>query len=313
RPATPPLWATDLTPETDSRNEVSGGGLAYGAGRIFAATGYGDLVALDPASGAVVWRQRLGAPVTGAPSVDAGIVYVVGRDGSAWAIDADTGRVRWQLPGMPSATGMIGAAGPAITDRAVLLPFASGDVIAALKKSGVRVWGLSVAGERLGRGYGLISDITGDPVVVGPVTYVGKAGGRTVAVSSSSGERIWTATEGAYGPVLPVGGSVFLVNDEARLLRLDAATGAVIWSVEMPLYTRKKEKRRAEIHVHYGPVLAGGRLVVVSSDGLIRLFNPVDGALLGSVDLPGGAAAQPALAGGTLYVVSGKGQLLAFR
>ncbi|HEX9857355.1 MAG TPA: PQQ-binding-like beta-propeller repeat protein, partial [Paracoccaceae bacterium] len=279
------LWESDLTPATDASNEVSGGGLAYGGGRLFVATGYGELVAVDPASGAVIWRQRLGAPVTGAPSVENGIVYVVGRDSSAWAVEADNGRVRWQLPGTPSVTGMIGAAGPAITDRAVLLPFGSGEVVAALKQGGVRIWGSAVVGERRGRSYGGIADITGDPVVAGQATYIGNASGRVVAISSSSGERIWTATEGALGPVLPVGGSVFLVNDEARLVRLDATTGAVIWSVEMPYYTRDKVKRRKAIFAHYGPVLAGGRLVVASGDGLIRLFDPADGALLGTLDL----------------------------
>lgn len=308
-----PLWSVDLTPETDARSEVSGGGLAYGGGRVFVASAYGDLLAVDPANGAVIWRQRLGAPVTGAPTVEGGVVYVVGRDGSAWGVEADSGRVAWQFPGTPSTSGMIGSAAPAITDRAVLLPFGSGEVVAALKQTGIRVWGAAIAGERRGRAYALVSDITGDPVVVGPVTYVGTNAGRTAAISTSLGERIWTANEGALGPVLPVGGSVFLVNDEARLVRLDAATGEVIWSVEMPYYTKKKIKRRAEIYPHYGPVLAGGRLVVASGDGLLRFFNPVDGALLATVEVPGGAAAQPALAGGQLYVVGAKGQLHAFR
>lgn len=307
------LWSVDLTRPTESSKQVSGGGLSYGAGRLFAATGSGELLAIDPATGAVIWRQRLGAPATGAPTVDGGIVYIVGRDSSAWAVDADTGRVRWQFPGAPAASGMIGAAGPAITDRAVLLPFASGDMMAALKQDGVPIWRAVVAGERLGRAYGEISDITGDPVVAGAVTYVGSARGRTIAVSTDSGQQIWSAGEGALGPVLPVGGSVFLVSDEARLMRLDAETGAVIWAVEMPYFTKAKTKKRKAITAHYGPVLAGGRLVVAGGDGLIRLFDPTDGTLVGTVDLPGGAAAQPALAGGTLYVVSGNGQLHAFR
>jgi outer membrane protein assembly factor BamB len=53
--------------------------------------------------------------------------------------------------------------------------------------------------------------------------------------------------------------------------------------------------------------------MVVSSDGLLRAFDPTDGSLTYSTEIPGGAAAQPAVAGGVLYVVSGKGQLLAFR
>ncbi|MGB8812149.1 MAG: PQQ-binding-like beta-propeller repeat protein [Paracoccaceae bacterium] len=307
------LWQTDLAPEIDSASAVSGGGIAYGGGKVFVTTGFGELVAVDPASGAVIWRQRLGAPVTGAPAVDGGIVYVVGRDSSAWAVDAENGRVKWQLPATPSVAGVIGTAGPAITDRAVLLPFGSGEVVAALKQSGVRAWGSAVAGERLGRGYAGIGDITGDPVVVGQVAYVGNAAGKTVAMSASSGERIWTANEGAMAPVLAVGGSVFLVNDEAHLVRLNAETGETIWKVEMPYFTTEKVRKRKAINAHYGPVLAGGHLVVAGGDGLLRLFNPTDGALVGTVALPGGAAAQPALAGGTLYVVSGKGQLHAFR
>ncbi|WP_040671690.1 PQQ-like beta-propeller repeat protein [Rhodobacter ferrooxidans] len=306
-------WSVSLTPETDHATDVSGGGLGYGGGRLYAATGYGELVAIDPASGGVVWRQRLGAPVTGAPTVDGGTVYVVGRDSSAWAVDAVNGKVRWQSQGTPGGVGMIGAAGPAISGANVLLPFGSGEVAAADQATGAKVWAAVVGGERLGRGYGAIADITGDPVVAGPVTYAGIAGGRTVALETETGKQIWSSGEGALAPVLAVGGSVFLVNDEAKLVRLDAATGAVIWKVEMPYFVKGKPKKRKAITAHYGPVLAGGRLVVASGDDLIRFFSPTDGSLVATADLPGGAAAQPALAGGVLYVVTGNGQLQAFR
>jgi outer membrane protein assembly factor BamB len=306
------LWSTNLTPP-GTRGTATGGGLAYGNGRLFAATGDGELVAIDPASGNVAWRQKLGAPAAGTPTVDGSTVYVVGRDSTAWAIDTKDGKVEWQLAGTSSVSGMIGSAGPAITPSTVLLPFGNGDLVAALKQGGVQAWTASIAGSRLGRGYNNISDITGDPVVAGNVTYVGNQSGRLSAVDTETGTVLWSAHDAAYGPVLPVGGSVFLISDEAKLVRLDAATGEAIWSVDMPYYVPGREKKRAAITAHYGPVLAGGRLVVASGDGVLRLFNPTDGALTGSVDLPGGASAAPALAGGALYVVSANGQLHAFR
>jgi outer membrane protein assembly factor BamB len=196
----------------------------------------------------------------------------------------------------------------------VIFPSAGGDLMAVLKiGGGTKIWQASLAGKRLGRAYALTPDVTSDAVIAGKTLFAGSGAGRTVAMSASSGERIWSAGEGALGPVAVAGGSIFLVNDEAKLVRLDTETGAVIWSVEMPYFTNDKIKRRKGIFAHYGPVLAGGRIVVASSDGLLRAFNPDDGSLAYSTEIPGGAAAQPAVAGGTLYVVGGNGQLHAFR
>ena len=306
------LWSVSLTPDFDG-SLLSGGGLGFGEGRLFATTSYGEIVAIDPATGGVAWRQRLSSTITGAPAVDGGVVYVVGRDSSGWAVRADNGRVLWTVPGTPTSSGMIGSAAPAVTGTAVLFPFASGEVSAVAKDTGTPLWSSTVAGERRGRAYAGVSEITGDPVVSGAVTYVGNQSGRTVAVETETGKRLWTAKDGAYGPVLPVGNAVYLVNDEARLVRLDAATGATVWSVDMPYFLQDKPRKRQAITTHYGPVLAGGRLVVVSGDGLVRLFNPTDGAMVGTVEIPGGAASQPALAGGMLFVLGGKGQLHAFR
>jgi outer membrane protein assembly factor BamB len=222
--------------------------------------------------------------------------------------------VLWTLPGTPSASGVLGAAGPAVSDSLVFFPFSSGEVTAALKSGGVRQWSTIVAGQRLGRAVGGITDITGDPVVSGNTVYVGNQGGRTVAIDAASGDRLWTAKDGALAPVLPVGNSVFLINDEARLVRLDAATGTPIWSVEMPFFVpTRRVQYRVAITAHFGPILAGGRLVVASGDGVLRFFNPADGSLVGTVNIPGGAASLPAVAGGTLYVTGQNGQLHAFR
>ncbi len=307
------LWTADLKAEFDRDGEVSGGGLAVQGGRVFATTGFGELIALDAGSGAIVWRQRLDAPLTGAPAVEGNAVYVVGRDGSAAAVSVDGGKILWQVPGSPASSGMIGASSPAIGDGEVLFPFASGEIAAVATDGGERVWGAAVAGKRLGRAYAVVGDITGDPVISGGVIYAGTAAGRTVAIATQTGLRLWTANEGALNPPLVVGGSVFVVNDEARLVRLDAATGAVIWSVEMPYYTKDKAKNRKAISAHYGPVLAGKRIVVASGDGALRLFDPTNGALVATADIPGGAASAPALAQGLLFVVGGNGQLHAFR
>jgi outer membrane protein assembly factor BamB len=308
------LWSVDLTADFDRGGGQSGGGLAIGGDRLFVTTGYGELVALDAASGTVLWRQELDTLVSGAPATDGNVVYVSGRDGSAWALSAADGKVIWRVIGTGGATGYVGSAAPTISDRVVIFPSSGGELLAVLKVgNGTTVWRSSLAGRRLGRAYAFTPDITGDAVLSGSTLFAGSAAGRTVALSASSGEQLWSAGEGALGPVVVAGGSLFLVSDEAELVRMDAATGAVIWAVPMPYYTDEKVKRRKGIFAHYGPVLAGGRIIVVSSDGLLRAFDPASGSLTHSAEIPGGAATQPAVAGGTLFVVGGDGELHAFR
>jgi outer membrane protein assembly factor BamB len=172
-----------------------------------------------------------------------------------------------------------------------------------------------ISGDRPGQAVGDLSDIGGDPVIDGDRVYVGNFSGVTVALDAASGERIWTAGEGAAGPVWPAGNSVFMVNDLNELVRLDSETGEPIWRVALPDFVETGSflRKGRTVYAHFGPIMAGNRLVVASSDGQLRSFDPTFGDLVGRVALPGGAASSPAIANGVLYVVNKNGQLLAFR
>ncbi|MCX7890391.1 MAG: PQQ-binding-like beta-propeller repeat protein [Rhodobacteraceae bacterium] len=307
------LWQTDITPATEKPGENTGNGLAFGQGRLFVTTGFGELVALDAATGGVVWRQRFDTAVGGAPAYADGTVYVVARDASGAALRAADGKILWILPGTPSNGGVPGSAAPAVEGGRVFLPYAGGELLAVNAADGLPVWTAYVAGRRLGRAATRVSDLTGDPVVAGGTVLAGSSAGRLVAFDSVTGTRFWAADEGASDGIVTAGGAVWFVSDENQLVRLDAATGEVVWRIDMPFFEKQKDRKREAIFVQYGPVLAGGRLITASSDGVLRAFDPASGALLAAAEIPGGAASSPVVAGGTLYVMSRNGQLHAFR
>ena len=309
-----PLWRRDLTPPGERADDASGGGLALGGGRLFVTTGFGELVALDAATGREAWTQRLGAAATGTPTVRGDLVYAVGRDGIGWAVEVATGRVRYEVVGTPDVAGVVGPAGPAVSEELAVFPFGSGALAATYREGGTPAWTAAVVGARLGRAYRDLTEVTGDPVFAGGRVYAGNATGRIVALDAATGAPIWTAREGAYGgPVWPAGDSVFAVTDVGSAVRLDAADGSPIWETPLPGFVRQRPNRRKAVFAHYGPVLAGGILWIASSDGALRGLDPVSGAVVRLVPLPGGAATAPAVAGGTLYVVSADGRLIAYR
>ena len=307
------VWSTDLRPATETGESASGGGLAFEGNRVFATTGYGELVALDARTGGIAWRQKVDAPIGGAPTVANGVVYVVGRDAGGWAVRANDGKVLWRIFGNDAMAGVMGVTAPAVSGSTVIFPMATGQVMAVDAANGTQIWSGDVAGARVGRSIALFRDMTGDPVIVGDTVYAGTSSGRTAAFDLATGAMKWSAREGASSPVLAVGNSVFLVNDQAQLIRLDAATGTRVWAQKLPYFTAQKVRKQSKVWNHYGPVLAGNRLYIASSDGYLRVFDPNSGTLIGTAEIPGGAATAPAIAGQTLYVVSHDGQLMAFR
>lgn len=312
-PAGQVAWSTDLVPTTEDDDEATGGGMAYVDGVLYVSTGFGRLTALTAKTGAVRWQQKLNATGSGAPMITGNLLYLVAGDETGWAIDIKTGRIAWQVDATPSTTNVLGAPAPALAGDLVVFGFGSGDLITTFNRGGLRRWSASVAGKRSGVARSKIGDITGSPVVVGKTVYVGNQSGRTAAFSIDSGDRLWTATEGALSPVWPVGGSLFLVSDSGHLVRLNASDGSTTWAVDLPGNIKNKPRKRGPSYAQYGPIVAGGRVIVPSSDGIIRFFAPQDGSLTASVEIPGGATSGPVVAGNTLYVMGAEGQLHAFR
>ncbi|QEW20128.1 Outer membrane protein assembly factor BamB precursor [Marinibacterium anthonyi] len=307
------LWTYDGTPPWAGKNDATGGGLAYDNGTLYVSIGFGSLIALDAATGQPRWTQRLEATGSGKPLVAGDLVYLVAGDDTGWAVEKSNGRIRWQIESTDTVAHVLGAPSPAIAGDLVVFAFGSGDIVGTFKSGGLRRWTTTVAGKRPGNSASRIGDVTGPPVVVGSKIYIGNASGRIAALDSGSGDRVWTAPFGAMTSVWPAGNSIFALTDSNQLVRLNAADGDPIWAVDLPRYIKDKPLGRGPVYAHYGPILAGSRIWVASSDGHLRAFSPTDGSLLADIEVPGGATADPVVAGNTLYVVGAKGQLFAFR
>ena len=307
------LWQRDLTPDYARAGGASGGGLAVAGGRLYVASAFAFLAALDAATGEELWRLRFDAPLTGAPAVQGDRVFVSATDSTMWSIDAATGRVDWVVNGTESLATMARGAAPAISGDLVIFPTTAGELYALRRSNSADAWRAHVLGRRTGAAYANIAAITGDPVVDGGRIYAANQSGRVVALEARTGSALWAARESAYSPVWPVGGAVFLVTDQNRVMRLDARSGEPVWAQELPLFASERPRRQTTIFPQHGPVLAGGRLWVASGDGALRGFDPTDGSQVHLTEIPGGAASAPIVVDRTLYVLGRDGVLHAYR
>ncbi|WP_181705506.1 PQQ-binding-like beta-propeller repeat protein [Chthonobacter rhizosphaerae] len=298
-------WSADVSPDGEDA-AVSGGGVASEAGRVFAATGYGELVALDAASGAEVWRSRLTGPARGAPTASGGKVFVVTRSNSVHAVDAATGKILWTGTTSGSGASLVGAASPAVGGGLVIVPSSSGEILAFDVATGEQKWGASVGGGARTAAVTGIQDASASPVINDGVVYATGISGRVIAVRLATGEEIWAKDIGsAHMPVVS-GGAVFLVDLDDRLVALDRSSGDVLWATQLPVVRDKKTRTSWA-----GPLLGSGRLWLVSVDGKLITVDAVSGVAGTTAAIGVEGVIAPVAAGGTVVVLGGDGSLVA--
>jgi outer membrane protein assembly factor BamB len=301
-------WSVSLTPEGEKTVRTTGGGITASGNAIYAATGFGELVALDASSGNKLWTFKLSAPARSAPTAAAGKVFVVSATNVLHAVNQSDGKEAWQYPGIPEIAGVLSAASPAVSGDTVVVPYSSGEVAAFNASSGESKWADAVV--RSSRTFAVsgFSDVAASPVIYDGVVYATGVSGRTIAVRLSNGERVWEQNIGSSSTPAVSGNAIFIVDLGDNLVAMERATGKVFWRTALPVVRKKKF-----FSVWAGPTLAGNLLWAVSNDRRMVGVDPGTGNIVVDRELPSPAYIKPIAAGGQLLVLSADGSLAAYQ
>jgi len=304
------LWQVELKP-ADTRGSSFGGGVAYGDDYVFAATGYAEVVAVNPADGTIVWRKRIPGPARGAPTVIKGKVFAQTLDNQTFALSAKDGETLWSHTGILESAGLLGAVSTATDGSVVIAPYSSGELFALRLENGRAVWQDNLTAiRRMGALSGL-ADIRGMPVIDHGLVLAVSHSGRTVAIDERTGARVWDQELGGVDTPWPAGNFVFVLSNENELVALLRANGRIRWVAPLMRYEDPKDKSTAVVWT--GPVLAGDRLWLTGSTGLLVGLSPVNGEIVSQIKLPDPSYLSPIVADATLFVLTDSGTVVAYR
>ncbi|WP_193241584.1 beta-alanine-activating enzyme beta-propeller domain-containing protein [Streptomyces phaeolivaceus] len=237
------------------------------------------------APGKLRWKRGTGGPVAPALLATNGLVYAGSKDGSMYALDAETGKPRWQF-----STGNGVYTCPAVAGGLAYFGSADYHLYAVDVRTGEQRWQFSAGGE-----------VNSSPVVAGGVVYAGSDDGRLYAVDAGSGDRKWTFAAGGRIRSSPVvaWNKVYVGSEDARLYAVDAATGERAWAFE------------TDGDVKSSPAVADRVVYVGGYDGNLYAVDCDTGELRWTFATRGGVGSSPTVSGGVVYVGSDDGNLYA--
>ncbi|WNK01516.1 PQQ-binding-like beta-propeller repeat protein [Thalassospiraceae bacterium LMO-JJ14] len=304
------LWSADLEPDIDDEGHI-GGGIAYERGRVFVATGFGVVFAVDAKTGETIWQEKVGIPMRVAPAVRGGRVFVVTVDNNLIVLDARDGQTIWTHAGSQETASLLGGASPAIDSGIVVVPYSSGEIYALRADTGRVLWQDNLVSIRRTDAVASLAQIRGRPVIDrGRVIAISHAG-VMAAIDLRTGRRVWAREIGGTESPWIAGDYIFTITNENELICVSRDEGKVLWVTGMPRFEDPEHKE--DPIVWTGPILASDRLIVAGSNGEALAISPYDGRLLGIVEMPDSVAVPPIVANGSVIFLADDADLVAYR
>ncbi|HEY2070027.1 MAG TPA: PQQ-binding-like beta-propeller repeat protein [Rhizomicrobium sp.] len=288
-----------------------GGGVAYEGGKLFAATGFGEVFAFDASTGKQLWKVSMGVPIVNAPVANGGRVFVSSQDNHFYALAADDGRTLWDNQGIAESAGILESTSAAVSGDIVIVPYSSGELYAINVDNGRLAWNDMLSRNGTVTALSELDDIAGRPVIDRDMVFAISHSGVMVAIKLNTGDRAWARDIGGIQTPWVAGDFLYVITTDGQVLCLTRKEGRIKWSHQLPRWSDPDDRRHPI--VWSGPVLVSNRLVIVSSDGTAASLSPYTGDLIGRMEIPGGAMISPVVANGTMYLLTNEAQLVALR
>ena len=102
-----------------------------------------------------------------------------------------------------------------------------------------------------------------------------------------------------------------MLTRDAELVCLTRRGGRVRWVAQLPRF--EDEDDQEDPILWSGPLLAGDRLLVASTQEEIWSISPYTGQVLGRIKVPGPVLISPVVASETVFVLTDEADLIAYR
>lgn len=303
------LWTTSLYDIVGERG--NGEGLALQQDKLFAVLSSGITVCLSAKDGALIWQKDLSVGLRSSPTVFDDKLYIVSMDNSLFALSTKDGSTIWTYKTTPEDTILLGSSSPSAKNHLVIAAFSSGKLFAFKEQNGIPVWSDSLfAGGRNSFVSGL-SAIKARTVIDNDKVFAVSGSGELASLDFITGVRYWQQNISSMNQPWIAGNFIFVLSSSSELVCLEKKDGSIVWITKLPEWEDMESKQ--DRIVWYGPILAGGRLYLTSSTGILASVDAIHGDIVSSQEISDGFYTSPIVVDNTLLLIDKNGILRAFK
>jgi len=275
-------------------------------GVLIVGTSDGTLLALDSQTGSEKWRYQSRGPIEQPPAAAGDLIVFANEADQVVAVDSVTGKFKWQYKGeTPDEYTLRGHAGVAIDNDLIYTGFANGTLVALRKDTGSVAWSTSLKGDAE-----RFMDVDATPVVVADRVYASSSSGGVYAIDKTTGLVRWRVPFWDVAQPSSTGNVGGMATDGKTLYVSVADLGTYAIDLAGNVLWRVGAKDGGE---PAQPVVWNELLLwSLAHDGLF-IADRRTGETLQYFDPGNGVSATPTITGdGRMFVMSNRGILYAF-
>lgn len=276
------LWKNDL--EKDTRVKISGG-LVLAEGKIFMGTENADVIVLDAETGKEVWRAKVAGEVLSKPLVDNGIVVVNTSSGVLEALNADTGKSKWQISNEIPTLTLRGTSSPVAISGGVFWGLSNGRLEGAILNDGRVLWQQSISTPKGSTEIDRLVDVDAAPVISGDRLYAIGYNGSLVSIDLRSGQIAWKRNYSSATNFVVDGNELFLVTAKDHIVCRLLLEKKKLW--------QNKDLQYRQLSA---PAVIDGYLVMGDAEGYLHWLDTQSGEFVSQESIDGSGIAVPPVA-----------------
>ena len=240
---------------------------------VAVATPRGEVIALD-ADGTIRWRAQVSSDVISPPLVGRGVVVVRSTDHRLSAFDAETGKRRWVFNRQLPPLTLRASTEMAFAGDNVLVGYPGGRLVAVALANGAARWEAAVSEPRGTTEVERLADVLGPLAVAGGLVCAASFQGRVMCADEASGSLRWARELSAGGGVARDSRAVYVVDAVSQVQAFAVDGGASLW--------RNDGLTHRQLTT---PLALPGAVIVGDLEGYVHFLSPAEGSLLARVRL----------------------------